>query len=136
MIPSTVGFLSQDFEIEEQPSKVYKMDLKTDGDSVRGFVDGIEAVKQSVFRTLSTERYQYIIYPWYYGIETLDLYGEPITYVCPELERRITEALLVDSRIISVTDFEHDATVKGVVHTSFTVHTIFGDFKANKGVNI
>jgi len=136
MIPSTVGFLSQDFEIEEQPSKVYKMDLRTDGDSVRGFTDGIEAMKQAVFRTLSTERYQYIIYPWYYGIETLDLYGEPITYVCPELERRITEALLVDSRIISVTDFEHDTAVKGVVHTSFTVHTIFGDFKENKGVNI
>lgn len=134
MIPSTVGFLKLDFEIEEQPSQTYKMDL--DGDSVRGFVDDQEAMKQTIFRILSTERYQYIIYPWYYGIETLDLYGEPVTYVCPELERRITEALLVDTRISSVTDFEHDLSVKGVVHTAFTVHTIYGEIKAEKGVNI
>lgn len=134
MIPSTVGFLDQDFEIEEQPSQTYKMDL--DSDSVRGFVDEQEAMKQTVFRILNTERYQFIIYPWYYGIETLDLYGEPVTYVCPELERRITEALIVDTRIKSVTDFEHDLSIKGVVHTSFTVHTIYGEIKADKVVKI
>lgn len=134
MIPSTVGFLNQDFEIEEQPSKTYKMHL--DGDSVRGFVDEQEAMKQTIFRILNTERYQYVIYPWWYGIETVDLYGEPVTYVCPELERRITEALKVDTRIISVGDFEHDLDVKGVVHTTFTAYTVYGDIKAEKGVNI
>ena len=35
MIPSTVGFLDEEFEIEEQPSKNYKMDLN--GNSVRGY---------------------------------------------------------------------------------------------------
>lgn len=134
MIPSTVGFLAQDFVIEEQPSLTYKMDLN--GDSVRGIVDTQEAMKQTIFRILSTERYQFIIYPWYYGIETLDLYGEPVTYVCTELERRITEALLVDSRINSVADFEHDLSVKGVIHTTFTVNTIYGAIKADKGVEI
>lgn len=134
MIPSTVGFLDQDFEIEEQPSKNYKMDLN--GNSVRGFCDSLEAMKQTVFRILSTERYQYVIYSWNYGIETLDLYGQPVTYVCPELERRIEEALLADSRIVRVSDFEHDTSVKGVVHTTFTVHTVFGDFAAEKEVNI
>lgn len=134
MIPSTVGFLAQDFVIEEQPSLTYKMDLN--GDSVRGFVDEQEAMKQAIFRILNTERYQYIIYPWYYGIETIDLYGEPVTYVCPELERRITEALLTDTRINSVTDFEFDLEVKGVVHAIFTVNTIYGEIKADKGVNI
>ena len=134
MIPSTVGFLDQDFEIETQPSLTYKMDL--DGDSVRGLVDEQDAMKQMIFRTLQTERYQYIIYPWYYGIETLDLYGEPVTWVCPELERRISEALAVDERITGVTDFEFDLTVKGVVHAYFTVKTIYGDIKAEKGVKI
>ena len=134
MIPSTVGFLAQDFVIEEQPSLTYKMDLN--GDSVRGFVDEQEAMKQAIFRILSTERYQYIIYPWWYGIETIDLYGEPVTYVCPELERRITEALLTDTRINRVTDFEFDLEVKGVVHAMFTVNTIYGEIKADKGVNI
>ena len=134
MIPSTVGFLDQDFDIEEQPSRTYKMDLE--GNTVRGFVDEQEAMKQTIFRILSTERYQYVIYPWWYGIETIDLYGEPVTYVCPELERRITEALEVDTRIISVGDFEHDISVKGVIHTTFTVRTIYGDIKAEREVNI
>lgn len=134
MIPSTSGFLAQDFEIEEQPSLAYRMDL--DGDSVMGFVDGHEAMKQAIFRILSTERYQYIIYPWWYGIETIDLYGEPVNWVCAELERRITEALCMDTRIISVTDFEHDTSVKGTVHTTFITHTIYGDIPAERTVNI
>lgn len=134
MIPSTVGFLDQEFEIEEQPSRTYKMDLK--GDSVRGFTDEQEAMRQTVFRILNTERYQYIIYPWWYGIETLDLYGQPVTYVCPELERRITEALLVDERIRDVTEFSFDLEIKGVIHAAFTVNTIYGDIKAEKEVNV
>ncbi len=134
MIPSTGGFLEQDFEIEEQPGLTYRMDL--DSGSVRGYVDGREAVKQAIFRILQTERYQYIIYPWWYGIETFDLYGQPVNWVCAELERRITEALLVDSRITSVGDFGHDTGAKGVIHTTFTVHTIYGDIQAEREVRI
>lgn len=134
MIPSTVGFLEQDFEITEQPSKNYKMDMGNN--SVRGFCDELEAMKQAVFRMLSTERYQYIIYSWNYGIETIDLYGQPVTYVCPELERRITEALMIDERITGVSGFEHDTSIKGVVHTTFTVQTIFGEFRTGREVGI
>lgn len=134
MIPSTTGFLNADFEIEEQPSLTYRMDLERN--IVRGFIDNQEAVKQAVFRILNTERYQYVIYPWWYGIETIDLYGEPITWVCPELERRIKEALSMDTRITGVTDFEFNLIVKGVVQVAFTVHTIFGDIKTEKEVGI
>ncbi len=134
MIPSTIGFLDQDFEIEQQPSKTYKMNL--DGNSVRGFCDKLEAMKQTIFRILNTERYQYIIYSWNYGIETMDLYGEPVSWVCPELERRITEALLIDSRITNVTDFKHDTSMKGIIHTSFTVHTIYGNLQAEREVQV
>ncbi|MBR4025949.1 MAG: DUF2634 domain-containing protein [Lachnospiraceae bacterium] len=134
MIPSNLGFLQSDFEQEEQSGKTYKMQLE--GNTAQGLTDGIEAVKQAIFRILNTERYQYLIYSWNYGIETLDLYGQPITYVCPELERRIAEALLTDTRITEVTDFEHDTSTKGVIHTTFVVHTIYGDIKTEKEVNI
>ena len=134
MIPSTAGFLNRDFEIEEQPGLTYR--INADSCSIKGEADGLEAVKQAVYCILNTERYQYPVYSWNYGIELIDLYGEPVTYVCPELERRIAEALLTDSRITDVTDFEHDLDTKGVVHTSFTVQTIFGDILAEKGVNI
>lgn len=44
--------------------------------------------------------------------------------------------LAIDERITGVTDFEFDLTVKGVVHAYFTVKTIYGDIKAEKGVKI
>lgn len=134
MIPSTTGFLDQDFKIEEQPGKSYKMER--DKQIVRGYCDGLEAMKQAVFKILNTERFQYPIYSWNYGIETIDLYGEPVSYVCPELENRIKDALLVDSRILSVTDFAYDTDGKGAVHTTFTVHTIYGDLETGKEVTI
>lgn len=132
MIPSTVGFLNKDLEIEKQPGLTYKM--HTDQNLVRGYTDGREAVKQAIYKIIMTERYQYIMYSWNYGIELLDLFGEPVTYVCPELKRRITEALLCDDRIRSVDSFEFAFPKKGVVHVAFTAHTIFGDVQAEREV--
>ena len=133
MIPSVTGFLEQDFEIETQPTNTYKMELESS--LIRGYTDGQEAMKQAIFKILSTERYQYVMYSWNYGIELIDLYGEPVSYVCPELERRITEALTWDERIESVDNFEFDTSKKGEVLVTFTAHTIFGDVTAEKVVN-
>ncbi len=134
MIPDTAGFLAEDFEITQQPSRTYHLDREAG--VVRGFCDGLEAMRQTVFRILNTERYQYLIYSWNYGIETRDLYGQPLTYVCPELERRIAEALSMDARIVGVTEFEHDTSKKGIVHTTFTVRTIYGDLREQKEVKL
>lgn len=133
MIPSTAVFIEQDFEIEEQPTHTYKMNLENE--LVRGYIDNQEAMKQVIYKILNTERYQYIMYSWNYGIELLDLYGEPISYVCPELERRITEALTWDDRIKSVDNFEFNILKKGEIHITFTAHTVFGDVAAEKVVN-
>lgn len=133
MIPSTTAFLEQDFELERQPTYTHKMNLEAH--LIRGYTDGLEAMKQAIYKILNTERYQYVMYSWNYGIELLDLFGEPISYVCPELERRITEALMWDDRIQSVDNFEFDFSKKGVVHVSFMTHTIFGDVKAEREVN-
>lgn len=133
MIPSTTGYLEQDFEIVEQPTLTYRMDFQTK--NIRGYTDEQEAMQQAIYKILLTERYAYPIYSWNYGIETLDLYGEPVSWVCPELERRIREALLYDTRITAVTNFQFDFSVKRSVHCSFTVHTVFGDIEAERTVN-
>lgn len=133
MIPSTTAFLEQDFEITEQPTHTYKMNLESN--LIRGYTDGQEAMKQAIYKILNTERYQYVIYSWNYGIELLDLYGEPVSYVCPELERRITEALTWDDRIQSVDNFEFNISKKGEILVTFTAHTVFGDVVAEKVVN-
>ena len=133
MIPSTTASLDQNFELEEQPTYTYKMNLDTG--QIQGYTGGLDAMKQAIFKILQTERYQYVMYSWNYGIETLDLYGEPVSYVCPELERRITEALTWDERIKSVNNFEFNLLKKGVVHVSFIAHTVFGDIQAETEVN-
>lgn len=133
MIPSTTAFLEQDFETTEQPTHTYKMNLESN--LIRGYTDGQEAMKQAIYKILNTERYQYVMYSWNYGIELLDLYGEPVSYVCPELERRITEALTWDDRIQTVDNFEFNISKKGEILVTFTAHTVFGDVVAEKVVN-
>lgn len=132
MIPSKNAILSTNLKIESQPSKNYKLHIEQN--TIKGTCDGLEAMKQVVYKILSTERYQHIIYSWNYGIELLDLYGEPITYVLPELQRRITEALLQDDRINSVDEFNFNTIGKRTVNVTFTVHTIFGDIQEEKAV--
>ena len=132
MIPSMPAFMGQGLAIREQPSRTYGMNME-DG-TVQGYVDGLEAMRQAVYKVLLTERYQYPMYSWDYGVELADLFGEPVSYVCPELERRITEALLQDGRIEGVDGFSFSFPRKGTVHVSFTVHTIFGDIEAEREV--
>ena len=81
MIPADTFLFDEEPETEEQPSLTYKMDI--DKKQIRGFADELEAMKQAVYKILLTERYQYIMYSWDYGIETLDLYGEPVSFVYP-----------------------------------------------------
>lgn len=133
MIPSTNEILLTDLEVETQPSLNYKMHLEQT--VINGTCDELEAMKQVVYKILCTERYEYIIYSWNYGIELQDLFGEPVAWVCPELERRIQEALLQDDRISAVDTFDFDLTEKRTVKVTFTVHTIFGELNDEMVVN-
>lgn len=132
MIPSVNNLLTTNLEVVTQPSKNYKMHIQDD--IVIGICDKLEAMIQVIYKILNTERYIYPIYSWNYGIELADLFGEPVSYVCAEIERRVTEALTQDDRIKSVSDFEFDISKKHMVACTFLVHTIFGDVKTEKGV--
>ncbi|MDR0294325.1 MAG: DUF2634 domain-containing protein [Oscillospiraceae bacterium] len=98
-----------------------------------GRVDGLEALKQAVRLALGTERYQYPIYSWNYGAELRDLFGMPFSFVRPELQRRVRDALSRDGRITGVDGFCFENRGKAL-RCTFTVHTIFGPFGAEKTV--
>ena len=132
MIPAD-SILSTRLVLKAQPSKNYKLDIEHD--VISGTCDKIEAMKQVIYKILNTERYQNIIYSWNYGVELQDLFGEPVAYVCSELERRVKEALMQDDRIEEVDNFEFDITEKRTVKATFTVHTIFGEVEEEKVVN-
>lgn len=133
MIPVVSDEIRTDFEFEELPTNTWQLHIEEN--KIYGFTDKLEAMKQAIYLILSIERYEYIIFSWNYGIELLDLYGREMTYVIPELERRIKEALLQDTRITSVENFEFE-TEKGVVKATFTVKTIYGDVETEKVVNV
>ena len=115
------------------PSLTWK--INEERAEVRGTVDELEAMKQAVRKILQTERYRYAIYDWNYGIELEKLYGKNVTYVIPELKKRIEDALLADDRVTAVTDFSF-MQEKGSVTAEFMVHTIFGEITAERTVDI
>jgi len=113
------------FDNVRQPSLTYKLDF--DRKRIAGAVDGKEAVKQAIMCILLTERYEYLIYSWNYGIELNSLIGRSGLTINSELRRIITEALMADDRILSVEDFSFDWIDRKTVNASFTVRTIYGD---------
>lgn len=119
---------TSDMVIREMPSLTYAMniseaELDEHKNSFVGKVDDTEAVRQAVMKILNTERYEYEIYSWDYGIELQDLYGEPLLYCMSEIKRRITEALLADDRIESVENFNVQRVGRRTLSVAFTVIT-------------
>lgn len=133
MIPKSGTLLTSEVTVSTHPGRTYAMQL--DFKTVMGHTDELDAVRQAVYKVLNTERYRYIIYSYNYGVELADLYGEPVSYVCPEAERRITEALLCDDRITDVTDFHFNLEQKRSILVTFTVQTIYGNTEIRKAVN-
>lgn len=132
--PGTVGeTLPTDFQYVREPSFTHK--LNTERNKVVGYVDGLEAYKQAIHKILNTERYEHVIYSWNYGVEFKSLIGKPIYYVVPELERRITEAIMQDDRTVSVGGFEFDTSKRGIVHVTFTATSIYGEETIETDVN-
>lgn len=135
MIPKLENLqIGQEIEIIEQPTNTYRLDINKK--EIRGYTDGIEAMKQAIYKMLMTERYKYVIYDWNYGIELADLFGKPRSYVYSELKRRIKESLLDDDRIIEVDNFVFEAPKRDVVAVKFTVNTIFGDIDIRNNFNV
>ena len=112
-----------DFSFKEPTSNTYKLNYNKN--DLKGFVDNLAAVKQAIYFILNIERYEYLIYDWDYGFQISDLIGSEINSILPEIQNRITDALIQDTRIISVNNFSFDVQ-KNKVTAYFTVSTIFG----------
>lgn len=104
-------------------------------DNLSGYINELEALEQTIYKVLSTEKYIYPIYSFSYGIELESLIGKDSDYVKIELKRRIEECLLEDERIEGVSDFEF--TQDGdCLYCSFNVVSIYGEISITKGVDI
>lgn len=121
-----MAVLTTDLIIKEQvyDNKTYKVS----SDKIEGFIDDLEALKQTIYKLLGTEQYEYPIYSFDYGISWKELIGQERAYVRAEMKRMIQEALLLDSRISDVDDFDF-VFVGDTCKCSFNVTSIYGNFE-------
>lgn len=130
MIP-TESVITTDLELTDdiETSKTYKLSA----DKAQGFIDDLEALQQAIYKVLDTEKYEYPIYSFSYGIELENLIGKDVTYVRIEMKRRIQECLLQDERINSVENFQFNITEDEILCT-FDIISIYGDLTITKEV--
>ena len=120
-----------DFEELSMPNKTWKIDF--DRNVVTTNITDLEAISQAAHLILATERFEFNIYSHEYGLESVDLFGENMTYVMSEIKRRVTEALTQDDRITSVDNFEYTKTKRGL-NVKFTVTCNVGQFNGETEV--
>lgn len=114
-----------------QKAKTYKIM----GNRIQGYIDDKEALQQAIYKMLNTEKYEYPIYDFSYGIELENLIGKDPLFVQLELSRRITECLLADNRIEKVENFVFDTNGDSII-CSFDVTSIYGQSTIKKEVTI
>lgn len=133
MIPVLTDDLQQDFTIVSYPTKTYRLDLQKG--RINGQVDGLEAVKQSVYLILQTERFYHEIYSWNYGVELENKIGQPFPLIYAEIEDAIMEALIQDDRVLSVNNFSFSQQ-KSSIQVSFSVETTEGQLRLEQEVTV
>lgn len=127
LTPTTYDTVSDFTQIATtaQPSRTYK--VRFDNSPSSGMLDGLEAVKQSIFCILTTERFIYEMFSFNYGVEIQNKIGRvPSSWILGDLKDTITDALLQDDRILSVYDFQY-AIDSGIIYLAFRVETTEGE---------
>lgn len=130
MIPENTIPDSLTFSLAEEQSRTYRLFEN----KIQGYITEAEALKQAIYKVLNTEKYEYPIYSFSYGIELSSLIGQDPTYVKIELMRRIRECLMEDGRITGVEGFEFTESGDEISCT-FTVASIYGEMQFAKEVN-
>ena len=92
---------------------------------LRGRVDNWEAVRQAVEVIVNVERFRWQIYTPNFGTDFDGLLGNEPGYVASELQRRLTDAILPDNRLLNISDFSYTFE-DGILAATFTVNTVFG----------
>lgn len=123
-------------------------DFKKDPSGKLLMKSGQEALVEWIRKTLSTPRFTHGIYPSWYGSDlvrggedrilgratsqTEDAHSKSVV---GDIQRAITEALLVDRRIVEVVDYSSEF-VDDHVTTTFTVHSTIGPVLGLQAVTV
>lgn len=138
LLPNDVSLLDQAIsetlsEDEELPLyKEYAWDFKSNKfileDGKFKIVQGNEALKVWIWKTLKTVRYRYLSYSWNYGQEYENLIGKGLSAEALKLEvqRYIKEALLINPYIKDI--YNLSISIDGSkLNVEFITSTIYGE---------
>lgn len=127
-LPQSDIDLSKGVVFRDQPSLTWIADPVTH--RLRGRGDNYEAVRQAVEVIVNVERFHWQIYSPNFGTDFTGLLGNEPGFVASELQRRLSDAFLPDSRILGISDFAYEFE-NGVLTAAVTVNTVFGSVKAS-----
>lgn len=94
-------------EAPEKPSFTYRLDMENG--RIVGKIDGIAAVNQAILKAILTPRFKCLIYNNQYGSEIEEAVitkNATRNYMETAVEGFIRDALLPDTRILSIYDFK------------------------------
>lgn len=129
-------------DIEEQediimPNKTYKLNFNDETNiGIAGFIDDKEAIKQSIYHILNTERYSLDIYDEDYGVELEQYIGESFEFLEATIEETLEEALTQDERITGVEIKDIEQLETDIVAVSFIVECDLGKIEMEVNVNV
>ncbi len=74
---------------------------------------------------VNVERFRWQIYTPNFGVELDGLLGRDPGYAASELQRRLADAFLPDSRLLGISSFSYTFN-SGILTAAVTVDTVFG----------
>lgn len=114
------------------PNLTYRMGEKL----CSGRISGLEAMKQSIYHILRTERYSNPIYSDDYGVELEQYIGKDLGYLKATIEGTLRDALRQDDRVtdVYITDISQNEGDIASCTVEFMVVTIYGEFEESVDV--
>ena len=120
MIPQIQSTSEQlTIDIQSQPSRTYQ-DRTT---VISGMTDGQKAIIQTANHILNKERYDYAIYPDWFGMELEKYKGQSFQYLEAQIEKDLSDALLQDDRIYSIIVTKIEQLDIDSAHVVFDMYT-------------
>ena len=111
--------------------KEYEFNFET-GKLTGKVLEGKEALKMWIYKTLLTKRYKHIIYSWDYGQDLEEIIGQGYEkgLIKSEVERRIKDCLLIHPHLKECTNCEIKLQ-DSQLYVDLTVNTTYGEVNIN-----
>ncbi|MBC8580005.1 DUF2634 domain-containing protein [Zhenhengia yiwuensis] len=121
----------QNLLITPKLHKEYDFDF-SNGQLTGKVLEGKEALKVWIYKTLLTKRYKHIIYSWDYGQDLEEIIGQGYEkgLIRSEVERRIKDCLLIHPHIKECNSF-NITLQQDKLNVDFIVNTIYGEVDIN-----